>query len=92
MMIEKKTLSAPRKLKLALGLVAALALTVAASAPRSAEAISNQNCTYFSDDTYTTVVGERGKDCCGASLDWGVTSAFSRCEPVPVCIWCPPTE
>lgn len=89
-MTEKKTLTPPRKLIVALGLTCALALTVLATAPRSAEAISNQDCTYFSDASHSQVVGQRGVDCCGASIDWGVTSSFFTCEPVPVCIWCPP--
>ena len=90
-MTQKKTLSAPRKLVVALGLTCALALTVLATTPRPAEAkISNQDCTYFSDDSHSEVVGQRGVDCCGASIDWGVTSPYFTCEPVPVCIWCPP--
>jgi hypothetical protein len=92
-MTFKKTLSVPRKLILAGGLMTALTLAVTASAPRQAEAaVGNQDCTYFSDSSHSTVVGVRGKDCCGASIDWGVTSAYVTCEPVPVCIWCPPTS
>ena len=90
--MTEKTLSTPRKLVVALGLACALALTVLATAPRTAEAASNQDCTYFSDATQSQVVGQRGVDCCGASIDWGVTSPFFTCEPVPVCIWCPPTS
>ena len=89
-----KTLSAPRKLIVALGLTCSLALTVLATAPRPADAaaIKNQECTYFSDASQTQVVGQRGVDCCGNSIDWGVTSAFFTCEPTPVCIWCPPVS
>ncbi len=89
-MTQKKTLS--RKLAVALGLTFALALTVLAVAPRTAEAVSNQDCTYFSDATHSHVVGTRGVDCCGASIDSGVTSPYFVCEPVPVCIWCPQTS
>lgn len=89
--MTEKTLSTPRKLVVALGLTCALALTVLATAPRpAAAAISNQDCTFFSDASETQVVGQRGVDCCGASIDWGVTTPFFTCEPVPVCIWCPP--
>ncbi len=91
-MTRKKTLALPRKLIVALGLTCALALTVLAVAPRTAEAASNQDCTFFSDATHSHVVGQRGVDCCGASIDSGVTSPFFTCEPVPVCIWCPPTS
>ena len=91
-MTEKKTLSSPRKLIVALGLTCALALTVLATTPRRAEAVNNQDCTYFSDASHSQVVGQRGVDCCGNSIDSGVTSPFFTCEPVPVCIWCPPTS
>lgn len=90
-MTPKKTL--PRKLVVALGLTFALALTVFAVAPRTAEASSggNQDCTFFSDASHSQVVGQRGLDCCGNSIDAGTTSPYFVCEAVPVCIWCPPT-
>lgn len=92
-MNDKKTLSLPRKLVLACGLSCALVLTVLAAAPKPAEAaVGNQDCTYFSDASHTKVVGQRGLDCCGNSIDSGVTSPYFTCEPVPVCIWCPPTS
>jgi hypothetical protein len=90
--MTQKTLALPRKLVVALGLTCALALTVLAVAPRTVDAASNQDCTFFSDETHSHVVGQRGVDCCGASIDSGVTSPFFTCEPVPVCIWCPPTS
>jgi len=92
-MTGKNTLSTPRKLIVALGLTCALALTVLATAPRQAEAaIQNQDCTYFSDASHSKVVGQRGVDCCGNSIDSGVTSPYFTCEPVPVCVWCPPVS
>lgn len=91
-MTEKNTLSIPRKLIVALGLTCVLALTVLATTPRPAEAASNKNCTYFSDASHSTVVGQRGVDCCGNSIDSGVTSPYVVCEPVPVCVWCPPVS
>ena len=90
--MTEQTLSTPRKLIVALGLTCALALTVLATVPRPAEASSNQDCTYFSDESHSQVVGRRGVDCCGASIDSGVTSPYFTCEPVPVCIWCPPVS
>jgi len=90
--MTQKTLSPSRKLVVALGLTCALALTVLAVTPRTADAASNQDCTFFSDETHSHVVGQRGVDCCGASIDSGVTSPYFTCEPVPVCIWCPPTS
>jgi hypothetical protein len=31
---------------------------------------------FYSDDTYTNVVGERGIDCLGRYYRWGTTSAY----------------
>jgi hypothetical protein len=48
---------------------------------RSAEAVAGPNvCAYYSDATYTTVVGARGTGCCGAVINWGITTAFKKCE------------
>jgi hypothetical protein len=91
-MTETKSFSPSRKLVAALGLTCALALTVLATSPRPADAASNQDCTYFSDASLSQVVGQRGVDCCGNSIDAGVTSPYFTCEPVPVCIWCPPSS
>jgi Family of unknown function (DUF6289) len=80
---------ATRRIVLAFWLILALGLAVAASMPRPAEA-AHVDCYYYSDATFTVLVGASGVDCCGNPIDWGVTSPYVRCEPVPVCIWCPP--
>jgi hypothetical protein len=91
--MTEKTFSTPRKLIAVLGLTCALALTVLATTPRLADAAAiKQDCTYFSDASHSKVVGQRGVDCCGNSIDWGVTSPYFTCEPVPVCVWCPPVS
>lgn len=36
--------------------------------------------TYYSDATYTTVVGQRGRDCACEPIFWGVTSAFVKSQ------------
>jgi hypothetical protein len=46
-------------------------------------------CTYYSGPNYRTVVGQRGTDCCGEPVNWGVVTAYRRCEQV-YCVWCPP--
>jgi hypothetical protein len=33
---------------------------------------------YYSNATYTTVVGARGTGCCGAPISWGVTTPYKR--------------
>lgn len=72
---------------------AGTALAFLVPAP-TAEAIAGPGiCTYYSNSSYTTVVGARGTGCCGAVIHWGVTSAFKRCE-VLYCldVLCPQTE
>jgi hypothetical protein len=39
-------------------------------------------CVYYSDDTFSEVVGARGTACCGEIINWGVTTKFKRCEQV----------
>jgi hypothetical protein len=50
-----------------------------ASLPKS-DAGGGLVCTYYSDATYKHAVGGRGTGCCGASLNWGVTSAYKKCD------------
>ena len=46
-------------------------------------------CTYYSNANMTTVVGQRGTDCCGNPVSWGRITAYRECH-VEYCIWCPP--
>ena len=41
-------------------------------------------CTYYSTNKYKVVVGQRGTGCCGEFINWGVTSAYRKCEQM----WC----
>jgi uncharacterized protein DUF6289 len=47
--------------------------------PTSADAFAGV-CSYYSDATYTTVVGARGTGCCGAVINWGVVTPYKRCQ------------
>ena len=47
-----------------------------ASTPKSDAVFFNGVCTYYKDATYKKVVGARGTGCCGAVINWGVTSAY----------------
>lgn len=58
--------------------------TVAALVPQIAEAIQGV-CFYYSDATYTTVVGARGTGCCNKPINWGVVTPYRRCET----LYCP---
>ena len=40
---------------------------------------------YYSDATYTTVVGARGTACCGQIVNWGITTPYKKFEK----IYCP---
>ena len=46
-------------------------------------------CTYYSNAKKTHVVGQRGTDCCGNPVSWGIVTAYKQCG-VEYCIWCPP--
>lgn len=46
-------------------------------------------CTYYSNASYTTVVGQRGSDCCGNPVSWGQITPYRECH-VEYCVWCPP--
>jgi hypothetical protein len=53
-----------------------------ASLPKSDAVIFLGVCTYYKDATYKKVVGARGTGCCGAVINWGVTSAYKTCENI----------
>ena len=48
-------------------------------------------CTYYSSANFRTVVGQRGSDCCGVPVNWGIVTQYRRCEQVYCLdVWCPP--
>jgi len=67
---------------------AALALGATVSVP-SVDAASN--CTYYSDDTHSAIVGQYGYDCCNNKVAWGVKSKYALCGGCFVCTP-PPVE
>lgn len=64
-----------------LTLVAAVAWTNLSS--REAEAASN--CTYYSDATYSRVVGQYGYDCCNNPVAWGKKTQYAICGGCFIC-------
>lgn len=65
-------------------LVAALIVLVGASVyivslPKT-DAVSGLVCTYYSSANYRTVVGARGNGCCGSVINWGVVTAYKKCQ------------
>ncbi|MFY0539421.1 DUF6289 family protein [Nannocystis pusilla] len=43
------------------------------------------NCTYYSDASRTTVVGQYGYDCCNNKIAWGTKTPYSSCGACFVC-------
>ena len=70
-------------------LLTLLALGAMVSVP-SLDAASN--CTYYSDATYTTVVGQYGYDCCNNKVAWGRKTQFSQCGGCFICYPPPPDK
>jgi hypothetical protein len=71
-----------RKLFLLVGAVVLLAMSFVLGAPRTAAALPSESCdcTYYSDSSYSTEVGERFVFCNGQVYRWGVTSAYAICD------------
>jgi hypothetical protein len=70
-------------------LLTLLALGAMVSVP-SLDAASN--CTYYSDASYTTVVGQYGYDCCNNRVAWGRKTQFSQCGGCFICYPPPPDK
>ena len=68
----------PKFVVAALVILASGAIYIA-SLPKT-DAVSVGVCTYYSSKTYKTAVGARGTGCCGSVINWGVTSAFKKCD------------
>jgi len=49
------------------------------------EAAPAGNCTYYSNASHTTVVGQFGKDCCNNPVAWGTRTSFYSCGGCFVC-------
>lgn len=43
------------------------------------------NCTYYSDASHTTVVGQYGYDCCNNKVAWGSKTPHSQCGACFIC-------
>jgi hypothetical protein len=64
-------------------LVAALLLVVLAAAfvvtLPTQDVVAASNCTYYSNASHTTIVGQFGYDCCNNPVAWGKKTAFKVC-------------
>jgi hypothetical protein len=70
-------------------LLLAAAIFAATSSPIS-EAAPAGNCTYYSDASRTTVVGQYGYDCCNNRVAWGTKTAFYQCSSACFICYPPP--
>ena len=50
--------------------------------PKSDAVFFQGVCTYYSSANYKTVVGARGTGCCGAVINWGVVTAYKKCQNI----------
>jgi len=77
-------LSAGRKFLVVLAsIVVITAAFVVTATTQEAQAASN--CTYYSNGSYTTVVGQFGYDCCNNPVAWGVKTKWSICGGCFIC-------
>ena len=72
------------KLRFGIGLFAAAVgvLTYVSLLPAPKAMPSPGVCTYYSNNKYKVVVGQRGTGCCGEIISWGEISAYRKCDTV----------
>ena len=77
-------LSGGRKILVAaLVLVLLAAFSVVMVPSHRIEAASN--CTYYSNASHTTVVGQFGYDCCNNPVAWGIKTQYKSCGGCFIC-------
>ena len=67
----------------AIAVFAAASIYVTSLSPAKAVIIGGPNvCTYYSDAKMKTAVGARGTGCCGSTINWGVVTAYKKCQAI----------
>jgi hypothetical protein len=79
-----------RRTALTTAVLGAAAFAIVALSVSPAPAAPAGNCTYYSNGSYTTVVGQFGKDCCNNTVAWGRKTKFSICGGCFICYPPPP--
>jgi len=74
-----------RRAILATLLLSVMAFAVLVLAIPSSQAAPSGNCTYYSNGSHTTVVGQFGYDCCNNKVAWGVKTQFKTCGGCFIC-------
>ena len=79
-----------RKALFSVVLLSVLAIGVVTFLTPAIQAAPGSNCTYYSNGSYTTVVGQFGKDCCNNVVAWGQKTKFVKCGGCFICFPPPP--
>ena len=74
-----------RRALLATVMLGVTSVTILALTASPAPAAPSGNCTYYSNASKTTVVGQFGKDCCNNNVAWGVKTKWSTCGGCFIC-------
>jgi hypothetical protein len=74
-----------RRAILATLLLSVIAFGIVVIAVPSSQAASSANCTYYSNSSYTTVVGQYGYNCCNNPIAWGTKTRYARCGGCFIC-------
>ena len=86
--MSKNALVWTRRIVLVAALAAVLATPLLWSTAEAVIIAGPSVCTYYSDATYTTVVGARGTGCCGTVINWGITTLYVKCQK----LYCPDVQ
>ena len=71
--------SGVRKILVASLLLIVFATVFIVSMPTQDVVAASSSCTYYSNASHTTIVGQFGYDCCNNAVHWGVKTAYKVC-------------
>jgi len=81
----RPTAATVRRATFATFVLSVITFAVSVLSVPSTQAAPAGNCTYYSNGSYTTVVGQYGYDCCNNYVAWGQKTKFSRCGGCFIC-------
>ena len=83
--MSRSSLSAVSRTTFAVGLLAVMVFAIVMLVVPAAQAATSSNCTYYSDGSHNTVVGQFGRDCCNNAVAWGIKTQFKTCGGCFIC-------